>query len=110
GSKRDWSSDVCSSDLADPHELVEVVESGGVLRIVGGLELRAVPRAIEHGLDELPDVRDGVLASRVIASVQLGAELVEEPDEPGDRLDGPRGQQRYLPLRSVSQRLGEPDP
>src|SRR5699024_11546110 len=82
---------------ADPHELVEVVESGGVLRIVGGLELRAVPRAIEHGLDELPDVRDGVLASRVIASVQLGAELVEEPDEPGDRLDGPRGQQRYLP-------------
>ena len=46
----------------------------------------------------------------VVVAVEAPAQVVEHLDEPGDRLDRTRRQQRDLPLRRVAQGLRETDP
>src|SRR3546814_2327538 len=96
----DWSSDVCSSDLAGEVLLVHgaaggvglaAVETGKalgatVIATAGGADKLAVARA--HGADHLVDYRSEDIRERVKAiTAGRGADVVFDPDRKSTRLN-----------------------
>src|SRR3546814_6741261 len=92
----DWSSDVCSSDLADAHQQRMQAPCIGA----GDAEAEAAQRQLLAGLGQVADRRgDQATDGVVFVVVEVGAEALVEVLDRGQRVDhvlavGLRGDQR----------------
>src|SRR5207249_8780433 len=88
-SKRDWSSDVCSSDLSDGREFLGesegIISQAGELRCGAAATVRALERVVQPKLGfELL----GVKAVRAFDATVIIVSLSVRQDTPGSRLVG----------------------